>query len=237
VAAPFIAALPIFAWESRYDSNQLGWSCPFCGAGQDNVTAVEEYGARMSRSLGSWLGAEGATARAAFVDSCHRHCGCSTGIADDARGLNPKQAFAVWYGSLWSVEERTQLWSQGGPSRSYPCGDCCTGECPSYQADGQPAQPTPPSPPAHDDAGSSATTTGGAKGSAPAAGTTPALTGSGAGAVIVAAVVALAAVAGLAYACKARVAGGSSAAAVEESIYVEPAPVSHDSAMAPVPVQ
>jgi hypothetical protein len=35
------------------------------------------------------------------VDSCHRHCGCSTGIvADGSEDENPKQAFARWYTSL-----------------------------------------------------------------------------------------------------------------------------------------
>ena len=40
VAAPFISNMPIFAWESRFDANQLGWSCPECGGEQDNVSAV-----------------------------------------------------------------------------------------------------------------------------------------------------------------------------------------------------
>ena len=102
----------------------------------------------MSASLSSWLGGEeGNAARAAYVDSCHRHCGCSTGITDIEYGLNPKQAFAQWYRSLWAhvEQERTQLWFQGGARQSFPCDDCCTGECPAYT---DPTAGTPPPGPA-----------------------------------------------------------------------------------------
>ena len=126
VAAPFIEQMPIFAWESRYDANQLGWSCPECGSSQNNLTAVNEYGKRMSASLQSWLAHN--PKGAAFEDSCHRHCGCSTGITADDDGTNPKQAFAKWYQSLWADEvtpgtaPRKRSWQQ---SHEFPCTSCC----------------------------------------------------------------------------------------------------------------
>jgi hypothetical protein len=76
---------------------------------------VEAYGSRMGASIAAWLGGSsggnggaisrgdggGGAAKGAFVDSCHRHCGCSTGIvADGSQDENPKQAFARWYTSL-----------------------------------------------------------------------------------------------------------------------------------------
>ena len=71
----------------------------------------------MGASIAAWLGGSsggnggaisrgdggggGGAAKGAFVDSCHRHCGCSTGIvADGSEDENPKQAFARWYTSL-----------------------------------------------------------------------------------------------------------------------------------------
>ena len=89
----------------------------------------------MVTSVEKWLGASTKVAKGAFVDSCHRHCGCSDGITADADGTNPKQAFAKWYASLWAEDSssqaavsapmslaKTQLWAQ---AQSYPCTDCC----------------------------------------------------------------------------------------------------------------
>jgi hypothetical protein len=67
------------------------------GKNQDNISAVQAYGQRMTASVSRWLGGESVVAKGAFVDSCHRHCGCSTGITADSDGMNPKQAFASWY--------------------------------------------------------------------------------------------------------------------------------------------
>eukprot|EP01050_Picozoa_sp_SAG11_P001603 SAG11_NODE_71_length_18338_cov_14.752974_7_plen_710_part_00 len=140
VAAPFIDKMPVFAWQSRFDANQLGWSCPDCTPG--NNSAVNAYGQRLTAALTGWLGGGGeptvapSVGRGAFIDGCHRHCGCSTGIAA-ADGRNPKQAFAKWFTSLWPVAEELssppatavppsthaqQLWTQGG---AYPCTSCC----------------------------------------------------------------------------------------------------------------
>ena len=163
VAAPFIATMPVFAWQSQYDSNQLGWSCPDCGSAQDNNSAVAEYGDRITAALTGWLDGVSLTSPTsgaefgAFVDSCHRHCGCSTGITADGSALNPKQAFAEWYTSLWataaagaalSVGNHTKrLWMQ---SANYPCGHCCSSgfECESSSYYGLPMPPasssTPP---------------------------------------------------------------------------------------------
>ena len=75
VAAPFIEQMPVFAWQSQFDANQLGWSCSECGSNQDNISAVEAYGKRMRASIAAWLGVTSSTSigHGAYVDSCHRH--------------------------------------------------------------------------------------------------------------------------------------------------------------------
>ena len=126
VAAPHIVSLPIFAWQSRYDSNQL--SCVLIDPA--NVTAVNAYGDVLENSMRQWVREAEAPGfagvpRGAFVDGCYRHCGCSSGIT--AGSWTPRTALASWWEGLWDASPATantsRIWSQNG---EYYCKSCCT---------------------------------------------------------------------------------------------------------------
>lgn len=112
IVAPFVET-PLFMWQSRFDENQL-FDCEKLDP--KNVTAVNEYGAKLLLSIRKWQTTS--THGGAFVDACSRHCGSSKGIS--AHGLSPKQAFAAWYKGL--PQHKQSLHVQ---SASYPCLDCC----------------------------------------------------------------------------------------------------------------
>lgn len=132
VTAPFITTLPVFAWQSRYDSNQL----KSVEIERSNDNSVNAYGKALEGSLRSWVGAgaggSGAAAggaagavevRGAFVDGCYSHCDYSRGIT--AGDSTPRTALKSWWEAIWADEStanRSVLWAQGGV---YPCEDCC----------------------------------------------------------------------------------------------------------------
>jgi hypothetical protein len=121
VTAPFITTLPVFAWQSRFDSNQLG--CVQIDPTDD--AAVNAYGRLLDTSLKKWVAnATSAVPRGAFVDGCYRHCGCSNSISQ--KGWTPRSALYYWWHGLWTGggvrENRSRFWSQAG---TYPCNDCC----------------------------------------------------------------------------------------------------------------
>lgn len=122
VAAPFIVTMPVFAWQSRFDSNQL--DCVQIDPKDD--AAVNAYGRILDSSLEHWVAdATSAVPRAAFVDGCFRHCGCSRSIAQ--KEWNPRNALSSWWAGLWAAADagapnRSRFWSQHG---AYPCNSCC----------------------------------------------------------------------------------------------------------------
>jgi len=143
VAAPSVRAMPIFAWQSQFDSNQL--SC--AQIDPRNRSAVNAYGNKLTASLVGWVDAAAAAAeegvsiapRGAFIDGCYRHCGCDAGIAaPDAAGVawTPRSALRAWWTSLWrhssigsaAPSARSRVWAQSG---AYPCAECCTDPAPA----------------------------------------------------------------------------------------------------------
>lgn len=98
---------PIFAWQSRYDTDQLESSTE-C---ENNATCVNSFGESLLTSVQTNLvGPHGF-----LVDACSRHCWWPRKTLS-VQGYTPLTAFAEWY--------------SGKPVRIvqsgvYPCQDCC----------------------------------------------------------------------------------------------------------------
>jgi hypothetical protein len=122
VTAPYVMTMPIFAWQSRFDSNQL--SCVQIDP-NDNA-AVNAYGFLLDTSLKQWVAnATSSVPRGAFVDGCYRHCGCSNSISQ--KEWTPRSALSSWWAGLWPAgaqpnRSSSMFWSQDG---TYPCTTCC----------------------------------------------------------------------------------------------------------------
>lgn len=111
VAATYLRT-PLFAWQSRYDTDQRGCEMtPECAA---NTSCVEEYGQRLTWHLHTALLSN--PVHGAFVDSCNRHCAGPALPRDSNVGATPMQAFAAWY------RGGARVYRQSAP---YPCPGCC----------------------------------------------------------------------------------------------------------------
>eukprot|EP00662_Eupelagonemidae_sp_cell21_P046582 gene46582-31399_t len=138
IAGPYITAVPVFAWQSQFDRNQLV-SCEQISP-SDNA-GMQRYGDLLQAALEKWVvrsGAGSGPRHAAFVDSCYRHCGdahvtaAPTGAAPGAPRVSVKEAFSWWYKQR---RRANMTWEQRG---AYPCHTCCD------------AKPLPaPEPPSH----------------------------------------------------------------------------------------
>jgi len=115
VTAPFLEKLPLFVWESRYDTNQL--DC--VNIDPKNVSGVNAYGSRLLHSISSWVLAATKLPRGAFVDACSRHCDGLPGIRTP-NGATPVTAFADWLEN----KKRTNKAFVVQPGE-YPCKHCC----------------------------------------------------------------------------------------------------------------
>lgn len=110
VSATYIET-PIFAWESRYDTDHRG--CEMTAECAQSGDCIRAYGQNLTAEIHRTLGAD--QSKGFFIDSCSRHC--SSAPTDDASGKLPTQAFAEWY----SGGRRT--FSQSSP---FPCNECCS---------------------------------------------------------------------------------------------------------------
>lgn len=110
VSATYIET-PIFAWESRYDTDHRG--CEMTAECAQSGDCIRAYGQNLTDEMHRTLGAD--QSKGFFIDSCSRHC--SSAPTDDASGKLPTQAFAEWY----SGGRRT--FSQ---SAIFPCDECCS---------------------------------------------------------------------------------------------------------------
>lgn len=103
-ALPY-AVVPVFAWQSRYDSNQLlGGDCT-----RDSCT--NQFGADVESSLKAAMAQQ-----SYFIDGCYRHCS-GPEPALNADGETPLLALKQWYHNL-----TVQIVQEG----TYPCDDCCS---------------------------------------------------------------------------------------------------------------
>lgn len=110
VSATYIET-PVFAWESRYDTDQRG--CEMTAECAHSDDCIRAYGQNLTAEMQRTLGAD--PRKGFFIDSCSRHC--SSAPTDDASGKLPTQAFSEWY----SGGRRT--FSQ---SAIFPCDECCS---------------------------------------------------------------------------------------------------------------
>jgi len=103
---------PLFAWQSRYDTDQQ--SCEMSKECAGTPSCLEAYGANLTSELHRALLTN--PKHGAFLDSCSRHCQAPALPHDDASGLTPTKAFARWY------KGGKRSYGQGA---RYPCPSCC----------------------------------------------------------------------------------------------------------------
>ena len=116
--APF-SQTPMFALQGRFDAYQTSSILH-----SQDPAQVNPYGEWLTSVLISTLNLQTGGKHAAFIDSCHHHCGYWTnclGVAIDGRGA--KDAVAAWM-----FNQTTQrLWFQ---NETFPCSSCCNdGDC------------------------------------------------------------------------------------------------------------
>jgi len=124
VAAAYLKT-PIFAFQSRYDFDQLeGETDEACQASE---ACVSNYGADLTAKVEEHL----VSPHGHFTDSCERHCWWAKGLdtpipssgpRDDSTGLTNLRAFKAWY------EGGEAAYSQA-PTLS--CKECCHGTSPT----------------------------------------------------------------------------------------------------------
>eukprot|EP00746_Dinoflagellata_sp_MGD_P016026 gnl/MRDRNA2_/MRDRNA2_135948_c0_seq1.p1 gnl/MRDRNA2_/MRDRNA2_135948_c0~~gnl/MRDRNA2_/MRDRNA2_135948_c0_seq1.p1 ORF type:complete len:383 (+),score=28.47 gnl/MRDRNA2_/MRDRNA2_135948_c0_seq1:96-1244(+) len=115
VVSPFLRT-PVFALQSRYDSNQLTYSPCRSKSGKEYDSCVQSYGENLTDSIHKWMKPR-KVLHGAFVDACSRHCS-KTAVGGPVKGVTPHQALASW----WTDPNSSWLWDQPG---SYPCAQCC----------------------------------------------------------------------------------------------------------------
>jgi hypothetical protein len=130
-------ATPTFALQSAYDSWQL--SNEMAPGAVKNVSAVNQYGARVRTALNTTLlagGAAGSNKHGAFIESCEHHCFSWGAIQID--GDVQAAAFQTWYewvnavgsppdgdvGGNSSIGGGRRVWNQ---TVAFPCTACCHG--------------------------------------------------------------------------------------------------------------
>jgi len=112
-ALPY-ATVPVFVWQSRYDTNQLLGVCDSLSRAA-RVRCVNAFGARIQASVEAVL----AAGDGFFVDGCSRHCWDDRGPVLRAEGISPLRALSDWYrGSTVRIVQRGL----------YPCRACCLAE-------------------------------------------------------------------------------------------------------------
>ncbi|CAE8644112.1 unnamed protein product [Polarella glacialis] len=98
------AEAPLFVWQSRYDTNQLGGRC-------EHSACKNAFGKRLEASIKLVL-----TWHGYFIDACSRHCWGKPQILG-SKGKTPLHALHQWYqGGLVHIIQ----------SGSYPCESCCS---------------------------------------------------------------------------------------------------------------
>eukprot|EP00930_Biecheleria_cincta_P091394 TRINITY_DN80961_c0_g1_i1.p1 TRINITY_DN80961_c0_g1~~TRINITY_DN80961_c0_g1_i1.p1 ORF type:complete len:240 (+),score=21.04 TRINITY_DN80961_c0_g1_i1:106-720(+) len=100
------AKAPVFAWQSRYDTNQLGGYC-------DTDTCSMEFGTQLQASMEAVMASQ---SQGFFIDGCSRHCS-GAAPALGANGHTPLRAIFEWYHNY------TVRIVQSG---AYPCDSCCS---------------------------------------------------------------------------------------------------------------
>jgi hypothetical protein len=124
---------PLFAWQSKYDADQLSGSIsPPCTTG----VCATPYGANLSSSMhrslfssvpaihgDAWRKRGGSVpvVHGAFIDGCHRHCQY-WGKISLVQSMSPLQALHMWYTAAQPQFTHLAL-EQDAPA--YPCSNCC----------------------------------------------------------------------------------------------------------------
>jgi len=111
VVAPYLST-PIFAWQSRYDTDQR--TCEMSRECAADPACVRSYGDDLAREISVRLPAS--RGHGVFLDSCDRHCACPRLPVDDASRVTPTQAFADWH---------TGGRGTFGQDAPFPCPSCC----------------------------------------------------------------------------------------------------------------
>eukprot|EP00928_Gymnodinium_smaydae_P072109 TRINITY_DN55529_c0_g1_i1.p1 TRINITY_DN55529_c0_g1~~TRINITY_DN55529_c0_g1_i1.p1 ORF type:complete len:433 (-),score=28.61 TRINITY_DN55529_c0_g1_i1:91-1389(-) len=103
--------VPVFVWQSRYDSNQIGDSCDRDSLMETN-SCKNSFGVMLEGKVEEVLGG---ISGSYFIDGCWRHC---SGQREpmDSNGVNPTQAIARWY--YGATVRLVQI-------GEYPCPSCC----------------------------------------------------------------------------------------------------------------
>ena len=117
--APYVD-LPLFALNSRFDAWQTSNIL-----GSTNATLINEFGANFTDIINANFfeknDASNNNGHAAYIDSCHHHCGDWDALHDD----NYTQAtahYAFYQGKVVGGKQNEYIWFQND---TYPCTDCC----------------------------------------------------------------------------------------------------------------
>ena len=116
--APYCAT-PMLAMQGRFDSYQTGSILR-----SSDPSKVNPYGQELTSLLVASLALAPNGKHAAFIDSCHHHCGYWQGcLGQPIDGVYGEQALVQWLSN--STEQR--LWLQNS---TFPCASCCAdGSC------------------------------------------------------------------------------------------------------------
>mmetsp|Transcript_37510 Transcript_37510/g.81476 ORF Transcript_37510/g.81476 Transcript_37510/m.81476 type:complete len:397 (+) Transcript_37510:135-1325(+) len=111
--AGYYLTVPIFAWQSQYDTDQR--SCEMTQECADSRKCVQAYGDDLAQTLHTVLSNRTA-GHGYFLDSCSRHCAGRNLPLEDKHKLTPLKALNEWYQGGESIYKQ---------SRRYPCDRCC----------------------------------------------------------------------------------------------------------------
>jgi len=99
------ATVPVFAWQSRFDSNQLtGGDCT-------RDVCANQFGSDLESSIQTVL-----ARNSYFIDGCYRHCSGDEPPLN-VEGVTPLLALKQWFFNL-----TVQIVQEG----KYPCDRCCS---------------------------------------------------------------------------------------------------------------